>query len=754
MSARLLSLGLLAGLLAAGSAQAFQVEYGKDRPAELKSCDALRYRGEDAEANACYERLLSQNADERVLAEAARALRDFKTANAHFQAALKQYPKDASVRVRWGQLFLDTHQADEAVKLFLEALKMDPDNVPAKLGLASVSADRYESKARQWVKEILGADPENVPARLLVARMDLEEGNLDRADASLHKALAIVDKEGLPPLEVDALLASEDLLKDVQPSPWTQKALDYDPRYGQVYETQAHFYVITRRYREAIALLEKAVALQPDLSSAHAELGVNLLRENRVDEAQKQLVLAYGGDPYSPETVNTLRLIDSFDNFDVERTEPKPGQVGPAIITRLQKKEAGVLEPYVLDLARSAITEYTKLFDFDLKKPVVVELYPNHDDFAVRTSGLPGIGLLGVTFGYLVAMDSPSGRPKGEFHWGTTLWHELAHVFTLEKTHHLVPRWFSEGVSVYEEWSTGPLKGRHLPTDWFEAVKAKKLLPVADLDQGFIRPSYNAQVIVSYMQAGLICEYIHGRWGQQGINGMLDAYTAGLDTPAAIEQALGLSAGDFDGAFAKYVQAQFGPVLEHYDAWRKALAGANQDYQKKDWTHALEKAEEVVKLFPAYVDEGSGYLIEARADEELGHDAQAQAALEEYLRRGGYNPDALRKLADLQHAAGRRDAAIETMQALLLVAPLDAQLHADLGDWLLDAKRPKEALAEYQAYAAMDPQDQAAMHYRLAKAYLGLDDRDQGRKQLLYALEIAPEYRDAQQLLLEMVRER
>jgi Tfp pilus assembly protein PilF len=46
------------------------------------------------------------------------------------------------------------------------------------------------------------------------------------------------------------------------------------------------------------------------------------------------------------------------------------------------------------------------------------------------------------------------------------------------------------------------------------------------------------------------------------------------------------------------------------------------------------------------------------------------------------------------------------------------------------------------------------VHYRLARAYLGLDDRERGREQLLYALEIAPHYRDAQKLLLEMVSER
>lgn len=742
------------GAFAATSVAAFSIEYGADRPAELKACDTQRYKGQDAEADACYGRLLEQSSDERILGEAARALGDLKAANTHFRAALEQYPMDPAVHTRWGWLFLDTHQPNEAVKLFLESLKIDPKYAPAKVGLATVSADRFEDKARQWVKEVLDAAPDDVPALLLVARMDLEEGNLDSAGKSLDKARTVVERDHLPPLEVYALLASLDLLKDMPQSAWIDKALAYDPHYGQVYETEAHFYVITRRYREAIGLLQKAVAIQPDLYSAHAELGVNLLRENKVDEAQRQLALAYRGDPYSPETVNTLRLIDSFDNFVVERNPPPDGEAGPTIITRLEKDEQPVLEPYVLDLARRAIGEYTKLFDFTLKEPVVVELYPNHDDFAVRTSGLPGIGLLGVTFGYLVAMDSPSGRPRGEFHWGTTLWHELAHVFTLEKTNHLIPRWFSEGISVYEEWSTGPLPGRHLPPSWFEALKENKLLPVADLDQGFIRPTYESQIIVSYMQAGLVCEYIHGRWGQQGLRDMLDAYTTGLDTSAAIERGLGVTAAEFDKAFRAYVKDQFGSTTANFGAWQKALRAANTAAQKSDWKSALASANEAAKLFPNYVDQGSAYLVEAKANEELGRQDAALAALEEYRRLGGYDPDALRKLADLQHAGGRRGAAIDTLDALLLVAPLDEQLHADLGDWLLEEKRPEEALAEYRAYAAMKPHDEAAVHYRLAKAYLGLGDRQTGREQLLYALEIAPHYREAQQLLLEMVRER
>ena len=54
---------------------------------------------------------------------------------------------------------------------------------------------------------------------------------------------------------------------------------------------------------------------------------------------------------------------------------------------------------------------------------------PAHDDFAVRTLGLPGmVGALGACFGKVVTLDSPRARPPGSFNWAATLWHELAHV--------------------------------------------------------------------------------------------------------------------------------------------------------------------------------------------------------------------------------------------------------------------------------------------------------------------------------------
>ena len=750
----------LLSLCVGSAASALTIEYARDRAPDLVKCDQLAYRGQRAEAQACYTGLTTTSMDSRIKADAARASGDVRAANSFFQAALKEYPKDAAVRTRWGELFAATHQNNEAVKLFQEALEIDDGYVPAKLGLAKVAAGRFEEKAKELANEVIEQAPESaIEAYLLLARTELEDGAVADADAKLDKALAIAEREKVTPLEIYALKASADLLRDKTDSSWTPKALALNKAYGDIYATPAYFYVITRRYREAIELYKKAVEIQPDNYAAHAELGVNLLRENKVDEAQQHLMVAYRGDPYSAPIVNTLRLIDSFENFVVSPHPPTDVKAPdgstvrtPGVILRLHKDEAPVIEPYVLDLATRAIATYTKRYGFELKEPVVVELYPEHDDFAVRTSGLPGIGLLGVTFGYLVAMDSPTARADADFHWGTTLWHEMAHVFTLEATNHLVPRWFSEGVSVYEEWSTGPLPGRHIPLTVIQAIKEDKFLPVAELDRGFIRPTYEAQVIVSYMQAGLTCEYISKRWGQEGLERMLDRYGEGQETGAAIQAALGIAPDAFDKDFRAFVDGEVGKVVSQFDDWQKVQGAAQKAARDEDWKQAAESAARAVELFPEYVDEGSPYLVRARAQRELGDTDGATATLLEYRRLGGHDPDALLSLEKALNMANRTADSIAVLKDALMVAPLREEVHSELADRLTAAERPAEAAVEYQALLAMNPHDLADAHYRLAKALFAAGDRDKSREQLLYALEIAPHFREAQQLLLEIVR--
>jgi tetratricopeptide (TPR) repeat protein len=233
---------------------------------------------------------------------------------------------------------------------------------------------------------------------------------------------------------------------------------------------------------------------------------------------------------------------------------------------------------------------------------------------------------------------------------------------------------------------------------------------------------------------------------------MLDQFAAGKDTASAIEAALMISPAELDEQFAAYVERELGTIVGQLESWQEAQAELHETVQSEDWRLVTAKAADAIALFPDYVDEGSPYIAKARAHRELGETALGTDTLLEYRRRGGYDPDALIALARALGEAGRTDDAIDVFEDVLMVAPLRPEVHLEFGDRLSAAGRPRDALVEYQALLAMNPQDLADAHYRLAKTYVELDERAKGREHLLYALEIAPHYREAQQLLLEVVR--
>ena len=154
------------------------------------------------------------------------------------------------------------------------------------------------------------------------------------------------------------------------------------------------------------------------------------MRLGQEDEPRRQLEMCYDNGYRNEATVNTLRLLDSYKNFVIFKDA--------TTIIKLNKKEADLLHPYVEEILKRAMATYEKKYKMTLPGPVQVEVYPDHEDFAVRTTGMPGLGALGVTFGMVVAMDSPSGRQPGDFNWASTLWHEMSHVYILTATNHRV----------------------------------------------------------------------------------------------------------------------------------------------------------------------------------------------------------------------------------------------------------------------------------------------------------------------------
>src|SRR5262249_36063752 len=246
-----------------------------------------------------------------------------------------------------------------------------------------------------------------------------------------------------------------------------------------------------------------------------------------------------------------------------------------------------LLRPYMQAELRTIIATYDKKYRMKLPGPVQVEVYPDHEDFAVRTMGMPGLGALGATFGEVMAMDSPSARTPGDFNWGAVLWHEMSHVYVLTATNDRVPRWFTEGLAVHEEADHSPEWSDRVTPEVLVAIRDKKLLPVARLDHGFVYPEYPSRVIVSYFQAGSICDFVKERWGEEKLLEMIHSYAQLQTTPYVVQQDLGLAPEEFDKQYLAWIDKKYGAEAAHFDDWRKGLKALVVASQQKQYDAVL-----------------------------------------------------------------------------------------------------------------------------------------------------------------------
>ena len=349
-------------------------------------------------------------------------------------------------------------------------------------------------------------------------------------------------------------------------------------------------------------------------------------------------------------------------------------------------------------------------------------------------------------------MDSPSGRPPGTYQWGSTLWHEMSHVFILTATNHRVPRWFTEGLSVHEETQVSPEWGDRVTPEILLAVRDKKLLPIAELDRGFIRPEYESQVIVSYFQAGRILDYIQDRWGLDKILDMVHSFAQSKTTPEAIQENLGMSPEEFDKQFFAwlYEQRNLGKMAASFDDWRNRIKALAEAVKNMDWDAVIQNGPAVLALYPDYIEGANVYQFLAEAYKATGDKKSEMEVLTKYEKIGGMSPQALKELASLEKEMGNPQEAAATLERLNYIAPVDEDLHRQLCDLLFDQKDLPNDIRECNAVVDMHPLDQASAQFNAARAYFAAGQQDQAKDHLLASLEAAPDYRPAQKLLLQL----
>jgi tetratricopeptide (TPR) repeat protein len=113
--------------------------------------------------------------------------------------------------------------------------------------------------------------------------------------------------------------------------------------------------------------------------------------------------------------------------------------------------------------------------------------------------------------------------------------------------------------------------------------------------------------------------------------------------------------------------------------------------------------------------------------------------------------DANMQLASLLLAATDSSGAMEAMERAVFINPFPTELHRAFAD-LAGARRDHTRhVREREALVALDPVDKADALYRLALAYRDAGDLVKAKRTVLRALEDAPNFERAQDLLLAIV---
>ena len=734
---------------------------------DLRRAELLDLTGQEAPAKAIYESFVKFYTDHdprtaRELTLVARALvhlERFQDANDMYRSAIELDSAYLEAQLGAAELFTAKYAYSDATLFLNDALKINPNSARAFLDLARNK--RLDGDTETPLNRALAINPNFVEALALKAAIALEANQLNEAATEIDQALKINSRS----LEAHSLKAALLYLEDKDYEPEIAATLAIGPKYGDVYNTLSHYAAITRRTEQAAQFARRATEVAPRLWDAHLNLGMALLRLGQMDTGREAVEQAFKGDPFNVWAKNTLDLLDSMRAF-------KETKRGPFII-KAAAQESDVLSPYAANLLDEAAAKLTAKYHFTPKGPIIVEIFQNHEDFAVRTLGIPGLGALGVCFGFVIAEDSPSAREAGEFNWGSTLWHEYTHVITLQMTDYRIPRWFSEGLSVYEERRARPGWGDDWNPLFVRAFTEKRWFKIADLDAGFQRPKSPQDVPIAYFQASQVCEFIAERYGFDAILRMLALYRDKAKTPDILQQVLKLSQSDFDREFTAYIETKVRPLqqalmtpgnvvasmskeevlkaLQTQDTFALRVRAAELLAADGDTPGAITHYNRALELFPYVTGAGNPAESLAKLLEQKGDPAQAAKVLETLVKTDENNLEALKNIARIRLALGERQQALDALQASFYISPFDYKLHTTAGELSVELKDYAKALTEFQVVLALGPPNLAEANYNVASAYYALGRQPEAKHAVLRALEAAPRYEKAQELLLRIV---
>src|SRR6266508_1024309 len=314
-----------------------------------------------------------------------------------FQSFVKYYEEedvsDAEALALVARALTHLERYKDAAEFLNDALKINPNSARGRLAVAANKRIEGGDEMNAALTQALKINPNYVEAKTFAAAIDLAAERFQSAAKLIDEALKINPNS----LEAHSLRAAMFWLQDKQGdfNNEVKTTLGVNPRYGSLYETVAHFATQTRRYSESVTFLNEALKLSPDQWSSHLALGMGLLRMGKIEEGRAAVEKSFEGDPFNIWAKNTLDLLDAMKEY----RETKHGD----FVIKADAKESDVLAPYAAELLDEAKAKLSAKYKITPRAPIAVEIFPNHEDFAVRALGLPGLGALGVCFGQVIA---------------------------------------------------------------------------------------------------------------------------------------------------------------------------------------------------------------------------------------------------------------------------------------------------------------------------------------------------------------
>lgn len=697
----------------------------------------------------------------------------------------KSNRKLREVYLATGDLALEKHDFALAARVFQEGLKELPDDPDLHFGLARAYAPSDQKLMLASLTTALEKNSRHVGSLLLLA-----DHNIDAEDyAAAGKFLDRV--EGINPWRPDGWayravichlrnqLEAEEKARERALKFWAT-----NPRVDYLIGLK-----LSQKYRFAIGAThqKRSLSFDPTYLPAKSQLAQDLLRLGEEAEGWRLAAEVQHEDSYDVAANNLMALHDVISSFQTLTNEH--------FILRMQPREAGLYGQSALGLLKQAYAQLGPKYGVRLAEPALVEVFNNEKDFAVRTFGMPdNDGFLGVCFGQVITANSPGSRPGRHFNWESMLWHEFCHVLTLQLTHNRMPRWLSEGISVYEERQADPTWGEHLNPRYREMLLGKDLTPVSQLSAAFLAPKSPVHLQFAYYQSSLVVQFLAEGFGREKLNLILRDLGNGVeinDTLTKNTMPMAQLEKEF-GTYARRVAERMAPGLD----WEKPAAAtlpaaahlhegeegavtemprlseadwgrwalnhptnywvmtrqADRLLEEKKWSEAKPVLQSLIKLYPDSTGPDSAYRKLATVYRALGETNAEAQTLTQFAEKDDEATDAYARLMDLGTRAQDWAAVQRYARRYLAVDPLVAPPYRFLARASEAGGQIPGAIAAYQALLQLDPPNPAEVHFRLARL-LHENHDPAARLHLLQALEDAPRYREALRLLRQLHEE-